>query len=363
MGKPAATEGEVAMKFGVFDHVDYSSTSFADHMENRVRIAEVYDRCGIHGYHVAEHHGTPLGLASSPNILLSAIAQRTTRLKIGPLIYILPLYIPLRLIEEVCMLDSLSRGRFMMGVGRGVSALELDLFGVDPAEAPAMYEEAMECLKRGLTQDHLTFHGKYYNYENVPMYLKPFQKPYPELWYGVLSTNSTVWAAENNINIVTLALDQHARKITDTYRKTWAEAGHKGPHPLMGVSRHVVVADTDKEAKELARTAYHQWLTSFDHLWQAKGTTVRKEVPPVAALYPETWDELEEVKNGIAGSPETVRQFVLDEVERTGINYLVSWFAFGNLTVPQVTRSVELFANEVMPAFSPDDAKATVAAE
>jgi alkanesulfonate monooxygenase SsuD/methylene tetrahydromethanopterin reductase-like flavin-dependent oxidoreductase (luciferase family) len=351
------------MKFGVFDHVDCSGVSLNKHLENRVKIAEVYDRCGIHGYHIAEHHGTPLGFAPSPNILISAIAQRTTRLKIGPLIYIMPMYEPLRLVEEVCMLDAMSNGRFMMGVGRGVSPMELKFFNVDSADAQSMYNEGYECLIRGLTNAKLDFKGDFYNYDNVPMRLQPVQKPHPELWYGVLSPESTVWAAENNVNIVTLALDQDAKAVTDRYRQEWARLGKSASKiPLMGVSRHVVVADTDAEAKAIAARAYARWLDSFDRLWQECGTSVRIALPPISALYPETWEGLEAAGNGIAGTPETVRKFVLEEAERTGINYLVSWFAFGDLTLGEVTKSVEMFSRYVMPAFERPDALAVAAA-
>jgi alkanesulfonate monooxygenase SsuD/methylene tetrahydromethanopterin reductase-like flavin-dependent oxidoreductase (luciferase family) len=222
-----------------------------------------------------------------------------------------------------------------------------------------MYLEALECLMRGFKNEKLDFEGKYYSYSNVPMTLKPVQKPHPELWYGVLSADTTEWAAQNDVNFVTLALDVRAREITDRFRQEWAKLGKPADKlPLMGVSRHVVVADTDEEAKAIAREAYSHWIDSFDRLWRDNGTSVRIAVPPVAALYPETWDELEAIGNGIAGSPETVRKFVLDEAERTGINYLVSWFAFGNMTVEQVTRSVELFAARIMPAFAQAEAAA-----
>jgi alkanesulfonate monooxygenase SsuD/methylene tetrahydromethanopterin reductase-like flavin-dependent oxidoreductase (luciferase family) len=182
--------------------------------------------------------------------------------------------------------------------------------------------------------------------------MKTVQAPHPELWYGALSPDTTVWAAENNVNIVTLALDENARQVTDRYRAEWAKLGKDADSiPLMGVSRHVVVADTDEEARAIARRAYERWRFSFDKLWRDNGTTVGIAVPPVAALYPETWDELEAVGNGIAGSPETLRNFVVREAEHTGINYLVSWFAFGDMSVEEVTRSVELFAEGVMPAF------------
>ncbi len=98
------------MKFGIFDHVDDDGQSLARQLEDRLQMAEAYDRCGFYAYHVAEHHGTPLGRAPSPSVLLAAMAQRTTRLKFGPLVYLLPIYHPLRLIEEVAMLDSALEG-------------------------------------------------------------------------------------------------------------------------------------------------------------------------------------------------------------------------------------------------------------
>lgn len=340
------------MKFGAFDHVDASGLPLGEHLEARLRLAEVYDRCGIHGYHVAEHHGTPLGYAPSPSVLLSAVAQRTRRMRIGPLVYMLPMYHPLRLLEEICMLDHMSNGRLMLGVGRGVSPHELKLFGVDLSKAQEMYVEAFEILMKGFREDRLTYQGKHYQFDQVPITLKPLQQPHPELWYGVLSPDTTAWAAANDVNIVTLALDAGARHIAERYRAEWAKLGKPIERlPLIGVSRHVVVADTDAEAKALARRAYAKWVDSFDRLWRDSGTSVRIAFPPIAALYPETWDEVEAVGNGIAGSPETVLRFVLAEAERTTMSYLVSWFAFGDLTVEQVTHSVELFSQHVMPAF------------
>lgn len=342
------------MKFGVFDHVDGGHLPLHEHLESRLRMVEVYDRCGLHGYHVAEHHGTPLGFAPSPSVYLAAVAQRTRRIRIGPLVYLLPMYHPLRLIEEVCMLDHLSGGRYMLGVGRGVSPHELRLFGVDPAQAPAQYAEALEILLSGLKQERLSFAGSHYRFDDVPMTLRPLQQPHPELWYGILTPDTTAWAAAHDVNLVTLALNEGARHIAQRFRAEWDKLGKPADKlPLVGISRHVVVADTDAEAKRIARRAYACWAERFDQLWRARGTPVRTAFPPIAALYPETWDEVEAVGNGIAGSPETVRRFVLEEAERTTMNYLVSWFAFGDMTLQQVTRSVELFAQHVMPAFGP----------
>ena len=106
------------MKFGVFDHLDRGAVGLTAHFENRLKLAEVYDRANFHAYHIAEHHGTPLGMASSPSVFLAAVAQRTKKLRFGPLVYTLSLTHPLRIIEEVCMLDQMSGGRLEL-VPRG----------------------------------------------------------------------------------------------------------------------------------------------------------------------------------------------------------------------------------------------------
>src|SRR4029450_4490219 len=150
------------MKFGVFDHMDDSGLPLGQQIENRMKLAEAYDRFGFHAYHLAEHHGTPLGLAPSPGLLMAALAQRTKRLRFGPLVYLLPLYHPLRLIEEICLLDQMSGGRLELGAGRGVPPIEVGFYGVDAANGPRQFPEALHCIKQGLTCDVLSFHGEFY---------------------------------------------------------------------------------------------------------------------------------------------------------------------------------------------------------
>ena len=120
-GSPGTAFGSEGLAFGVFDHLDRNDLPLREFYAQRLALAELYDTAGFHAYHIAEHHSTPLGLASSPSVFLSALAQRTKRLRFGPLVYTLPLHSPLNLIEEVCMLDQLSGGRFEMGVGKGIS--------------------------------------------------------------------------------------------------------------------------------------------------------------------------------------------------------------------------------------------------
>ena len=192
------------MQFGVFDHLDRSDLALPDYYEARLQMIELYDRNGFYAYHVAEHHATPLGMAPSPSVYLSAVAQRSRCLRFGPLVYLLPFYHPLRLLEEICMLDQMSRGRLEFGLGRGISPIEATYFGLDPKQAQAQFEEALEVIQRGLHTDRLSFDGKYYHFDDVPIQLRTVQQPSPPMWYGLHSPESAERAAVRGYNMVSI---------------------------------------------------------------------------------------------------------------------------------------------------------------
>jgi alkanesulfonate monooxygenase SsuD/methylene tetrahydromethanopterin reductase-like flavin-dependent oxidoreductase (luciferase family) len=334
------------MRFGVFDHMDRSVEDLARQYEDRLRLVEAYDEAGLHAYHLAEHHGTPLGLAPAPGVFLAAAAQRTRRLRLGPLVYTLALHDPVRLVEEVCMLDALSGGRLELGVGRGISPIELRLLGVDPDEAPGLFAERLEILLRGLASDRLSFEGAHHTYRDVPMELRPVQRPHPPLWYGLGRVESVPRVARAAMNAVCNGLAEDVRVVTDAYRREWAGLGRPAEDlPLLGRSHHLVLADTDAEAEALLRPAYREWFASLDHLWRAHGVRVPLGLPD---------DPEEALAAGIciAGSPATVTARLHDEIRRAGVNYLLARFAFGALPAAASLRSVELFAAEVAPAFA-----------
>src|SRR3954454_2306119 len=233
------------MKFGVFDHLDRNDLPLRDYYESRLQIIEAYDRLGFYAYHVAEHHSTPLGMAASPSVFLSAVAQRTRRLRFGPMVYALPLHHPLRLIEEICMVDQMSQGRLEIGFGRGSVAEELAYYGANPAEAQAVYTEALELILKGLSEPSLTFHGRYFHFDNVPMELKSLQEPHPPVWYGVHAPESAERAARKGLRVVSLDALAATRASFDAFRRTWKVSWGDAPLPLMGLGRFVVVAETD----------------------------------------------------------------------------------------------------------------------
>jgi len=337
--------------FGLFDWIDRNAAPLAQLYEERLRLLEAADAAGFVGYHLAEHHATPLGMAPSPALFLTAAAQRTRRIRLGPLGALLPLYEPLRLIEEVCMLDQLSGGRLDLGIGRGVSPWELACFNVDAAETRGIFDEALAVLVAGLTRERLTFEGKHYRYQDVPIELSPWQKPYPPLWYPTRNPESVGFTARHGFNMVSGGSAVQVRPFVDEYWRLWRahrhDPGRLNGHvaaPRLGIFRQVLIADTDAEAAALTREAYEVFFRSITKLWHAHGD----HQPD--ALY--TWDAAMRLETVLFGSPARVREQVTRLVETSGCNYVLCAFAWGSLTHAQSLRSLRLFVDEVMPAFA-----------
>jgi alkanesulfonate monooxygenase SsuD/methylene tetrahydromethanopterin reductase-like flavin-dependent oxidoreductase (luciferase family) len=260
------------LEFGIFDHVDDNGVPLADLFETRLKLTEQYDRAGFRSYHIAEHHSTPLGFAPSPSVFLAAVAQRTKRLRFGPLLYVTPMYHPLRVAEEVVMLDHMSRGRLELGLGRGVSPIELAGYGIELEKTPEINREATEVILKALTNDLLDHDGKYYHFKNVRIAARPLQQPHPPLWFAPIEPSRAADAARLNGHMVTLVPDPGVKVLTEAYRAAWQAAGNAGAAmPLMGMFRHVVVAETDAKALDIARPAYRQWRHHMAFLWEWGG--------------------------------------------------------------------------------------------
>ena len=199
MTNAAAGEASVApLKFGIFDWIDDSGSDVAEIYEQRLKMLELADQAGFYCYHLAEHQLTPLSLAPSPGIFLSSAIQHTRRLHLGPMGYLVPLYHPIRLIEEICMLDQLSRGRLEIGVGRGISSLELGFFNVDPDESREMFREALGIIRTGLSTGAVDHRGPHFTLD-VRLTIRPYQQPYPPFWYPTNYADSFPFMAEHGV--------------------------------------------------------------------------------------------------------------------------------------------------------------------
>lgn len=344
-----------AIAFGIFDHLDRRGAPLQQIYEERLQLLEAADAAGFFSYHLAEHHATPLAMAPSPGLFLAAASQRTRRIRLGPLVYLLPMYNPLRLIEEICMLDHLAGGRLDLGIGRGVSPYELSYHGVDAGRARDIFHEVLAVLVNGMTHARLSHEGEFYRYDDVPMELQPLQRPYPPLWYPTTSEDGIRYAARHGMNVVLAGRADGIRPQAELYRETW-QAHRTDPHrlnggiaqPKIGANYKVYVADTDEEALAVARPAQRDHHSSLVKLWHDFGAE------PIGRGFTDDLDLM--IRRGVAfvGSPARVRGQIGEWVETAGCNYFVCHLHFGGMTHAQALRSLRLFAEEVMPAFTRD---------
>jgi alkanesulfonate monooxygenase SsuD/methylene tetrahydromethanopterin reductase-like flavin-dependent oxidoreductase (luciferase family) len=293
-------------------------------------------------------------MAPSPNLFLASAAQRTQRLRLGPLVQLLPLYNPLRNIEEVCSLDSLTNGRLELGVGRGISAPELAIYNVDFEESRDRFRECLDILLMGLSTGHVSYEGRYYTIKDADIPLRTVQRPYPPLWYPTSNAESVPWLAKEGFNTL-LGFARVTNEQTATEVKLFRSLleehhGEEGrlnghvPQPRCGVNRHIYVAETDDEAMSVARSAYEE----FDRNFRTRPG--RNPDDPSRR-----GDFTTAISYGtiMTGSPETVRGKVQQFIDETGADYLCGTFAFGSLTTDQVLSSMRLFSSEVMPKVKP----------
>jgi len=342
------------MKVGLFDHVEDGERPLTTLFDERLRFAEAAEAAGFYCLHVAEHHQTPLNMVPVPGVYLGTLARATRRMRLGPLVYLLPLYSPLRLIEEICMLDHLSHGRLDVGVGRGVSPYELKFHNVEHDQSRDIFIDAFNCIRAGLTTDRLTYKGDTYVYENVPIALHPLQQPHPPFWYASSSAIGSTWGGEHGLHFVTLGPTASAKANIAAYKTALAKRGAPvQPKPefsgggVVGVMRHIFIADTDAEAHRLGKPAMDYHLGNMNWLRVNQGDTnltSRLKIP-----HGENFEDCLANGSVIAGSPQTVRSAIERQVNELGVNYLVTYLFLGTMTLGDALRSLELFRTEVMP--------------
>ena len=203
------------------------------------------------------------------------------------------------------MLDQLSRGRFELGVGRGISPIETAYYGVDPAHRQKIYLETLQILRQALTSRTLTFHGEFYDYADVPMELEPFQKPHPPFWSGAGTPDGRRERGPHRL--------QHGRQRAHARRCARspiaiARRSRERTRPLVGLARFVIMGETDDEALTIARRAYPLWHKHFHHLFQLHGTS------PAGGDRPPQFDQIKDGGRGIAGSPATVTRMIRSQM-------------------------------------------------
>ncbi len=345
------------MRVGLFDHIAIGEKPLSKVYDERIAFHAAADEAGFYCVHIAEHHCAPICMVPSPSVYLGIAARATKNIKLGPLCYLLPLYTPLRMIEEICMLDHLSNGRMEIGVGRGVSPFEMNYNNVDHSKSREIFTDAYECIKAGMTSKTLNYAGPYYSYKDVPMWMEPLQKPYPAFWYGSSNTTGATFAGREGMHFTANGPTHFAKNNIEAFRVALRERGGAAqPKPefsggaAIGIMRHIVVADTDAEALALAKPAcehHHASINWLRNKHNINEFTARLNVPRAHDL-----EGMIAEGSTIAGSPETVLNAIREQKDIMGINYLLAYMQFGTLSLKDALRSMELFRDHVMPALA-----------
>jgi alkanesulfonate monooxygenase SsuD/methylene tetrahydromethanopterin reductase-like flavin-dependent oxidoreductase (luciferase family) len=350
------------MRFGLFEIAQQvRGRSPSEVYRDLLDEMELAEELGFDAVYFAEHHFSDYSIIPSPNLLIAALSQRTKRVKIGTLVNVLPFHNPVRLAEEVGMLDVLSEGRFEFGIGRGVQRHEFEGFSLPMAESREQFQEALEIILLGLTREKFSYEGRYHRVHDVALSVKPIQKPHPPIWVTALSPDSIEWSAKKNYPIVCVFISvDELRANREMYLAAWKGSGHSGSPPPLGISRHIYVAKTTDAARREARPFLDFWNrlrriavpesgehkplpASYDY-YAKRQFGVRAEL---------SFEDLLARDIIIAGDPDYCSERIQAHIEQGGAEFFICQMSFGSLERESLHRSMKLFAQNVMPRFRP----------
>jgi natural product biosynthesis luciferase-like monooxygenase protein len=353
------------MKFGLF----YLFSDFGDTPQDQVfrevlEEIEYAEELGFDSVWLPEHHFAIYGMLGNPMVLAAAIARSTHRIRIGTAIMVVPFQHPLRLAEDAALVDVLSGGRLLLGLGRGYQPLEFHGFGVPQPASREMFLEGLEVLKRALSGEKFTYDGRFWKIqEPTEIYPKPIQKPHPPLYVAAISPETYEVAARLGISLLRSPtfsdLDTVAQAF-EGYKIKMRRFGHDPDALDQPFLVRTYVAPTDEEARAEVRHVvwYYHLLASLLPGAPARPQAASYESYPKAAsrLAAVTVDDVWE-RGSCFGSPERVVEIMKRYMGKTGMNHLAVEMRIGGLAHKKVLRSMELFAKEVMPALRAEEAK------
>ncbi|MEM7406311.1 MAG: LLM class flavin-dependent oxidoreductase [Pseudomonadota bacterium] len=340
------------MKFGVLQFYSWPG--------RRIPLAEVYERAwtridimehsGYDAVWLAEHHFSTYSVCPSIHMMGTHIAAKTKRLRIGMGVSLTPFYHPLRLAEEVALLDVLSDGRVNWGAGRGFDANEYRVFGIEREDSYPKFREHLDVVLKAWTEERLTYSGDYCSFEDVEVLPKPVQAPHPPVWLATTSPDAVMWAASRGFSIL---MDPHAShdeigRKRALYDDELQAAGFGSNNRDIPVARSIALGRTEAEAYETARRGAEfmfgsylrkpgQVLSASHHKTINMNTVAAADTDPAERVERYIDDVI------IWGTPEKVRDDLEQYRETMKLNYL--------LCTPLSHKSFMLFTDEVMPHF------------
>ena len=358
------------MKFGMF----YLFSDFGDIPQDQLfnevlEEIEYGEELGFESVWLPEHHFAVYGMLGNPLTLAAAISQRTHKIKIGTAIMVLPFQHPLRMAEDAALVDVLSGGRLLLGLGRGYQTPEFRGFGVPQERSSEMFAEAVEILRRALTGEKFAYDGEFWKIEEpIEIFPKPIQKPHPPFYVASISPRSYEITARMGASLMRSPqftdLDTVAAGY-EAYKTKMREFGLDPDAMDQPIAVRTYVAPTNEEA--MAETENMVWFFKL-MATLLPGAPGRPTPPSGYENYPLDPSVLSQVttddvweRGTCFGTPERVIELYKAYMHRIEASSFMCQMRPGGIDHKKVLRSMELFAKEVMPALREEEAKMAAA--
>jgi alkanesulfonate monooxygenase SsuD/methylene tetrahydromethanopterin reductase-like flavin-dependent oxidoreductase (luciferase family) len=342
----------IAKRFGIFDHIeDIPGTPTSQLFKERLTLIKMADSAGFGGYHLAEHHGSELCMAPGQELFIAAASQVTSDIRLGPMVKLLPMHHPVRLIEDMCTLDQLTDGRLEFGVGRGAVPIEHYWFSQDWWESRDRFTDVLGIIKHALSAGEISSdQSRFYDFPTMPLSTRPLQERIP-FWYP----GSPVTAGRHGMSLMWPGKISEA--AFEQYLQAWH--GHKddvirfdGPdsEPRVGYSMLLAIAPTEEEARGIARRGMEGLVRRtrnahrYDHVklseqecYDAQGAlrAIHANMEPAIQIG--------------SGTPAQIVERVGALLEDGMVDYICFMFPTGDMTFEESRRTLELLITDVIP--------------
>jgi alkanesulfonate monooxygenase SsuD/methylene tetrahydromethanopterin reductase-like flavin-dependent oxidoreductase (luciferase family) len=316
-----------------------------------IELAQAAETLGFRNVWLGEHHFSTYGYLSRPVQLASYIAAKTTRLRVGTAVIVVPLHHPLLIAEEIAMLDLLSGGRCDIGLGRGYQRYEFERFGLQLDTDGTRWNDSIDILLKSFEGKPFSYEGKLFKIPESVVFPRTVQKPHPPIWITAQSPYSLEAAVRRGFNVLTGGFGVPLERLAEfgkLFERVVAEA-KPAKRPLVGVQRAIYVTKDAADAREAAEQARWNMRVTLSLRNNYERVENGNAIPVPAQTEP-TMDELLD-RHLIIGTPETCIRQIKRLKEAVGITHFNGSFWLGDMEQARVLRSMELFSQEVMPAF------------
>ena len=315
-----------------------------------IEQAQAAESLGFRNAWLGEHHFSTYGYLSRPVQLATYIAAKTTRLRVGTAVIVVPLHHPLLIAEEIAMLDILSGGRLDIGLGRGYQRYEFERFGLKLDTSGEVWNESIDVLLKSFEGKPFSYEGKLFKIPETSVFPQPMQRPHPPIWVTAQSPYAIETTVRRGFNVLTGGFGLSIERLAE-FRRIFDGVVDKvkpAKRPLVGVQRAVYVTNDAADARDAVEHA--RWNMRVTLSLRNNYERVDKGLAvPVPGPTEPTFDELVE-NHLIIGTPETCIRQIKRVQDMVGISHFNCSFWFGDLSQKRVLNSMELFSKEVMPA-------------